>query len=94
MRRIAIVVSRSVVYVVASLLVLLGIALAALETGWGKNQLRALLVRQVRLVHPVVVVAREEDGRWNLAALLRRQVRQNQRSGPGRSSAAPRESNP
>src|SRR5689334_5262587 len=37
---------RGVVYTVAAVLVLAGVAIAALETGWAKNQLRALIVRQ------------------------------------------------
>ena len=37
---------RGLVYTVAAVLVLVGLATAAVETGWVKNQLRALIVRQ------------------------------------------------
>src|ERR1700693_5101351 len=46
MRRIALVVARVVVYTVAAVLIVVGLAIAALETGWGKNQIRGLIVRQ------------------------------------------------
>jgi autotransporter translocation and assembly factor TamB len=136
---------RGVVYIVAALLVLAGVGIAALETGWAKNQLRALIVRQanqfltatleidrfegsifrgltlggvrlsrdgqtlisidevsvdysirelidqgtvirrITLRRPQVVIEKQPDGRWNLAALVRRERRENQQSGPGRS---------
>ena len=144
MRRIALVVARVVVYTVAALLIVVGLAITALETGWGKNQIRRLIVRQanqyltatleigrlegsllrgiqlgdirvsregetiisiddvslsysvrelfepgltirrIQLARPRVFAARQPDGRWNLAALIRREVRQNERTGPGR----------
>ena len=144
MRRITLIVARIVVYTVAVALALVGLAIGALETGWAKNQLRQLIVRQanqyltatleigrlegsllrglqlgdirlsrqgqtivsvddvelsysirelvesgvviraIRLVRPKVVAARQQDGRWNLAALLRREVQQRERSGPRR----------
>src|SRR4051812_21323941 len=137
-------VARVLVYAVAFVLVVVALALAALETSWAKNQLRGLIVRQanqyltatleigqlegsivrglrlggirlsragetivsvddvaltycirelfergviirqIRLVHPTIVARREPDGRWNLGALVRRETRQNQQSGPGR----------
>jgi len=133
-----------VVYTVALVLVLVGVALAAVETGWGKNQIRELIVaqanryltasleidridgsllrgiqlvgvrlardsrllisidrvalsysirelvdrgtviRSLRLEHPHVVGAKQADGRWDLGTLIRRQVRQQERTGPGR----------
>ena len=132
------------IYLVAFVLVLVGIGLAAVETGWAKNQIRALIVRQanqyltatltigrldgsllrgiqlgdvtvardgqsiiaiddiavsyslreiwqrgviikrVRLVRPRVQVSREADGRWNLGALVKRDAREQERTGPGR----------
>jgi len=135
---------RGLVYTLAGILVLVGVAIAAVETGWAKNQLRALIVRQanqyltanleierfegsifrglalggvrlsrdgqtlisidevaltyslrelieqgtvirrITLTRPQVVVQKEPDGRWNLAALVRRERRENQQSGPGR----------
>src|SRR3954469_25942684 len=44
--RLATALGRGLVYTVAGVLVLVGIALVGLETGWAKNQLRALIVRQ------------------------------------------------
>src|SRR5436190_14685891 len=136
--------SRGLVYAVAGLLVLVALGIAAVETGWVKNQLRALIVRQanqyltanleierfegsifrgltlggvrlsrdgqqliaidqvalsysirelfeqgtvirrITLIRPHVVAAKQADGRWNLAALVRRERRENQQSGPGR----------
>jgi hypothetical protein len=132
------------VYLVALLLILVGVAIAVLETGWAKNEIRALVVRQanqylvatleigrlegsllrglelgdirlslnsqpiitiddislsyslrelwqggtvirrIRLTRPRVVAAKQADGRWNLGALVKRQVQQERRSGPGR----------
>jgi autotransporter translocation and assembly factor TamB len=43
-----------------------------------------VLIRRLRVVRPRVLVERQEDGRWNLAALVRRDARQEQRRGPGR----------
>src|SRR3954454_10273809 len=142
--RFATALGRAVVYTVAGVLVLVAIALAALETGWAKNQLRGLIVRQanqyltahleierfegsifrgltlggvrlsqdgeqliaidevalsysirelfeqgtvirrITLTRPQVAAAKQADGRWNLAALVRRERRENQQSGPGR----------
>src|SRR5690349_13864400 len=38
--------ARGVVYLLAAALVLVAVAMAAVETGWAKNQIRALIVRQ------------------------------------------------
>src|SRR5262245_10661709 len=137
MRRILRVIGRTVVFAVAAILILAGVGLGALETSWGKNQIRQLIVRQanqyltgtleigrvegsifrgihlsdirlstngeqiisvddvllqysirellepgvvvraVRLERLRVIARRQPDGRWNLGALVRRQVRQN-----------------
>jgi autotransporter translocation and assembly factor TamB len=126
------------------LLILVGIGIAAVETGWAKNQIRQLIVhqanqyltatldigtlggslvrglelgdvrlsrngqpliaidaialtysirellqpgvviRRVRLVRPRIVGAKQPDGRWDLAALIKRERREQARSGPGR----------
>src|SRR5437879_1553866 len=47
--------ARVVVYVVAASLALVGLALLVVETGWGKNQLRALIVRQANQYLTVAV---------------------------------------
>src|SRR5436190_17854650 len=44
--RIARALARAVVYTVAAALLLVGMILLVLETGWAKNQIRALIVRQ------------------------------------------------
>ena len=137
-------VARIVFGIVVVLLVLVGIALTVIETGWAKNQLRQLIVRQanqyltatleigslggslfrgielgnvrlsrdgrtlisideltvtysirellqpgvvirrVRLVRPMVAGGKEADGRWDLGTLVRRERREQQRTGPAR----------
>jgi len=42
------------------------------------------MIRRLTLDRPRIVVAREPDGRWNLAALVRRDTQRNRRTGPGR----------
>jgi hypothetical protein len=42
------------------------------------------VIRRIRLVRPRVVVAKQEDGRWNLGALVRREAKREERTGPGR----------
>src|SRR5262249_25560630 len=42
------------------------------------------VIRRITLTRPRVVAAQQPDGRWNLAALVRRERRDNQQSGPGR----------
>src|SRR5438309_8943942 len=46
LRRLPVIVAKTLVYLTAALLVLVAVALAVLETGWAKNQIRALIVRQ------------------------------------------------
>ena len=135
---------RWVVGAVAALLLLVVAALGAVQTGWAKNYLRDLIVRQanqyltatleigaldgslvrgieladvrlardgepiimidrvalsysirelvdrgttinrIRVERPRVVAARQPDGRWNLAALVRRDAQQQERRGPRR----------
>jgi uncharacterized protein involved in outer membrane biogenesis len=46
LRTIAAAVGKTVVYVVAILLVLVGVGISVLETGWAKDRIRGLIVRQ------------------------------------------------
>ena len=46
LRRLPVIVGKTLVYLTVALLVLVGVALAVLETAWAKNQIRALIVRQ------------------------------------------------
>ncbi len=144
MRRVTLLFVRVLGYAVAAVILVVCLAIGTLSTGWGKNQLRRLIVsqanqyltatleigrlegslyrgltlsdirlsrdgrplvvvdqlsidyrlaellrpgtvlREIRLTRPRVSAARQPDGRWNLAALLRRDARQGPRSGPGR----------
>ena len=132
------------VALIVVVLILIGVALTALETGWAKNQIRQLIVRQanqyltatldiarlegslfrgiqlggvrlarnaqplveideialsysirellqegvvirrIRLVRPRIVGARQADDRWDLGALVKRESREQQRTGPRR----------
>jgi len=135
---------RAVVILVAIVLAIIGVVIAVVETGWAKDQLRALVVRQAnqyltanleigrlegslfrgltlgdvilsREGHPIiaidevslsysprelwqngtvirrivitrprVVAAKQDDGRWDLSALVKRDASQQNRTGPGR----------
>ena len=135
---------KALIGVVAVLLILVVVGLAVVETGWAKNRLRDLIVRQanqyltatlsigslggsllrglqlgdislsrdgrtlvhidqveleysirelyekgtiirrVRLTRPRVVGAKMADGRWDLGALVKRESREEERTGPGR----------
>ncbi|HEY3042823.1 MAG TPA: hypothetical protein VGJ39_02285, partial [Vicinamibacterales bacterium] len=135
---------RAVVILVAIILAVTGVVIAIVETGWGKNQLRAFVVRQanqyltanldigrlegslfrgltlgdvtlsrdghpiiaidqvslsysprelwqngtvirrIAITRPRVVAAKQPDGRWDLGALVKRDARQQNRTGPGR----------
>ena len=135
---------RVVLGVIVALLILVGLGITAVETGWAKNQIRQLIVRQanhyltatleigrlggslfrgielgdvrlsrdghtlvaiesvaltysirellqpgvvirrVRLVRPRIAGGKQADGRWDLATLIRRERREQERSGPGR----------
>jgi len=138
------------VFTIAFLLILVGVAITSLETAWGKNQLRRLvvsqankyltatldierlggsvlrgleltnvrvsrgsdtivsidrvalsysirelvsggtIVRSIRLERPQFHIARQPDGRWNITALVRREARERERTGPRRSIRLPR----
>src|SRR6185295_17367249 len=41
-----------------------------------------VIVRRLVLVRPQVIAAKQPDGRWNLGALVKREVRDARRSGP------------
>ena len=144
LRRASKLLARIVVTIVLIVLIVLGVGLATLETGWAKNRIRGLIVRQaneyltatldigelsgsllrglqlrdvrlardgkpliaideislsysirellqpgtvirrIQLVRPRIVGAKQKDGRWDLAALVRREQREEKRSGPGR----------
>src|SRR5436190_16977023 len=45
-RRLGVVLGKTIVYVTAAILILLGAGLAVLETSWAKNRIRGLIVRQ------------------------------------------------
>lgn len=135
---------RAILALVIAVLVIVGVAIAVLETGWAKNQIRALIVRQanqyltaqleiaglggsllrgiqlhdirlsqngrplihiddvslsyslrelfqagvvikeVTVVRPVIAATRRADGRWDLGALVKREAREEERTGPGR----------
>ena len=137
-------VAKALVGLVALLLILAAVGLAVVETGWAKNRLRDLIVRQanqyltatlsigslggslfrglqlgdislardgrtlvhidqveleysirelyqqgttirhIRLTRPHVVGAKMADGRWDLGALVKRDSREQNRTGPGR----------
>ncbi|HXI27087.1 MAG TPA: AsmA family protein, partial [Vicinamibacterales bacterium] len=136
--------AKILVGLVVVILILVGLGIAAVETGWAKNRIRDLIVRQannyltatltigrlegslfrglqlgditlarggrtlihidevalsysirelidrgtvirrVRLVRPRVEGARLPDGRWDLGALVKRESREEERTGPGR----------
>ena len=135
---------RAVVILVAIILAVTGVVIAVVETGWGKDQLRGLVVRQANqyltatleirrlegslfrgltlgevtlsrdghpiiaidevslsysprelwqngtvirrivITRPRVVAAKLPDGRWDLGALVKRDARQQDRTGPRR----------
>jgi autotransporter translocation and assembly factor TamB len=137
-------VAKALIGLAAVLLILVAVGLAVVETGWAKNRLRDLIVRQanqyltatlsigslggslvrglelgdislsrdgrtlvhidqveleysirelyqegtiirrVRLTRPHVVGAKMADGRWDLGALVKRESREQERTGPGR----------
>ena len=136
--------ARAVVALVAVVLAIVLLVLVAIETGWAKNRIRDLIVRQanqyltatlsigrlegsllrglrlgdislgrgdqtliridevavsysirelfqsgvvirsVRITHPMVVGAKMADGHWDLGALIKRDSREQNRSGPNR----------
>jgi autotransporter translocation and assembly factor TamB len=136
--------AKALVGLVAFTLILIGLGIAAVETGWAKNRIRDLIVRQannyltatltigrlegslfrglllgdinltrngrtlihvddialsysirelfdrgtvirrVQLTRPYVVGAKMPDGRWDLGALVKRESREQERTGPNR----------
>ena len=144
LRSIARILAKSLLALVVLILILIGLGISALETGWAKNEIRELIVRQanqfltarleigrlegslfrglqlgdirlsrdgrtlvaikdVQLSYSLrellqqgtvikriaitgleVAAAKEADGRWDLANLVRREARQEQQTGPGR----------
>jgi hypothetical protein len=136
--------AKGLVWLIALVLVLLGLGLAVIETSWGKDRIRDLIVRQanpyltatlsigrlegsllrgitlgdvrvsrqghtliqiddialsysirelfqqgvvvrrVQLTRPRIVGGRQADGRWDLGALVRRDAREQERTGPSR----------
>jgi autotransporter translocation and assembly factor TamB len=144
LRAVSIWLAKALVGIVVLLLVLAGLAIGTVETGWAKNRIRDLLVRQanqyltatltigrlegslfgglqlgdislsrgthtlihideialtysirelvdrgtivrrVRLTRPYVVGSKLPDGRWDLGALVKRESREQERTGPNR----------
>ena len=144
LRSVSATLARVVIGLVAALLAIVVLALAIVETGWAKDRIRDLIVRQanqyltatlsigrlegsllrgielgdislgrdghtlvridevaltysiqelvqkgvvirsVRLTRPYVVGAKMADGRWDLGALVRRESREQDRTGPNR----------
>ena len=144
LRRAARRLARILVYVVAVILIVIGLSVSAIETGWAKNQLRELIVRQanqylnatlsigslsgslvrglqlgqvqlakdgrtlisideislsysirelvesgtvirpIRLTRPRFLISRQADGRWDIAAMVKRERREGQQTGPNR----------
>lgn len=144
LRSVSATLARALAGFLAFVLLLIVLALGVVETGWAKNRLRELLVRQsnqyltatlsigrlegsllrglqlgdislgrdghtliridevvltyslrelfdqgvvirsVRLTRPYVVAAKLPDGRWDLGAVVKRESREEERTGPGR----------
>lgn len=136
--------AKALLALIVVILIVILTALGVVETGWAKNRLRELIVRQanqyltatlqigrlegsllggvrlgdinltragrtlihidevsleysvrelvqsgvviqsVRLTHPVVVGSKQPDGRWDLGALVKRESREQERTGPSR----------
>ncbi len=143
-RRVARRLARLLVYAIAAILIVIGIGLSVLETGWAKGQLRDLIVRQanqyltatlsigslsgsilrglelsqiqlvkdgqtlvrideialsysirelvqsgtvirrIRLLRPRFVISKQSDGRWDIAAIVRRERQEGRQTGPNR----------
>jgi autotransporter translocation and assembly factor TamB len=144
LRRAARRLARIFIYILAAILIAIGVSLSVLETGWAKNHLRNLIVRQanqyltatlsigslsgslvrglqlghvqvardgrtlisideialsysirelieagtvirrVRLTRPRFVISRQSDGRWDIAAMVKRERQEGPRTGPNR----------
>src|SRR5262245_56972036 len=143
-RRVSAAMAKTIVGVLAAILILIGAVLLIIETGWAKNRIRALLVSQanqyltatlsigrlegsllggirlsdvdvargsqtlihideisvdysirelvqqgviiraVRLTRPRIVGSKQPDGKWDLGALVKRDAREQERTGPKR----------
>ena len=143
-QRVAVLLAKTVVYGTAAILIVVGVAIAVIETGWAKNRIRDLIVRQanqyltatleigrlegsffrgiklgdirlsrngrtliaiddvslsyslrelfqpgvvireIRLARPRVAIARTPEGKWDITDLVRRDARDEKRTGPGR----------
>lgn len=144
LRSVSATIVKTIVGLIAVVLLLVGLVLLVIETGWAKNRLRALLVRQaneyltatlsigrlegsllrgiqlgnvnlarggqtlihvdeiafaysirelvqrgvviraVRLTRPTIVGSRQADGKWDLGSLVKREAREEERTGPSR----------
>lgn len=144
LRRVARRLARVLVGLIVIILILVGLALSIIETGWAKNRIRDLIVRQangyltatltigrlegsllrglrlgeidlsrdgrslvhideialsysikelfesgttirrIRLTRPRFALARQADGRWDIAAIVKRESREGPRTGPRR----------
>src|SRR5262249_29394415 len=42
------------------------------------------VIRRIRLTRPEFFLARQEDGRWDIAAIVKRERREGRQTGPGR----------
>jgi hypothetical protein len=62
------------------------IAIERVELSYSIRELidRGTTIRRLVVVRPRVIGERQPDGRWNLAALVRRETRQQERTGPRR----------
>ena len=136
--------ARLLIYLLAAILIIIGVGLTVLETGWAKGQLRDVMVRQanqylsatlsigslsgsilrgleltdvdlakdgrtlvhvdaialsysiselvqsgtvirsIRLTRPRFVIGRQADGRWDIAAIVKRERQEGQQAGPNR----------
>src|SRR2546425_4456130 len=144
LRRLVRILAKGVVFLTAAILVVAGLGVVVLETGWAKNRIRGIIVRQanlyltatleigrlegsffrgiklgdirlsrdgheliaiddvslsyslrelfqpgvvirkIRLARPRVAMARTPDGRWDITTLVKREVSEEERSGPRR----------
>src|SRR5262245_40871896 len=143
-RRVSAAMAKTIVGVLAAILILIGAVLLIIETGWAKNRIRALIVSQanqyltatlsigrlegsllggiqlgdvdvargsqtlihideiavrysirelvqrgvviraVKLTRPRIVGSKQPDGKWDLGSLVKREAREQERTGPAR----------
>jgi hypothetical protein len=62
------------------------IAIESVSLDYSIRELLAdsILIQRLRVVRPRVIAAKDDDGRWNLASLVRRDAEDDERRGPGR----------